>query len=149
MRLIRERAAAGTTTTTDKVSHRKALFSAEQQEQIGMLGAQILAEEERRRLEAERLRSEAERRRKEEEERRKKLREQVEKVLREMSAKTFSSNQAARRYYMSIISAFPEGVRQHLSCSDSLRWRCNFANCEHSDPGECADPSKGGVWLIR
>lgn len=149
MRLVRERAASESIVRTDNVPHRKALFSADQQEQIGLLGAKIHAEEERKRMEAERLRVEAERRRKEEEERRMKLLEEVGRVLRDMSAKTFSSSQAARRYYMSIISALPEEVRENLSGSGSLRWRCNFANVEHDDPGQCGGPSHGGVWLFR
>ena len=78
-----------------------------------------------------------------------KLLEEVGRVLRDMSAKTFSSSQAARRYYMSIISALPEEVRENLSGSGSLRWRCNFANVEHDDPGQCGGPSHGGVWLFR
>jgi hypothetical protein len=149
MRLVRERAASESTMGTDNVAHRKALFSANQQQQIGLLGAQIHAEEERKRLEAERLRIEAERMRKVEEERRRKLLAEVGRVLRELSAKTFSSSQEARRYYMSVIAALPEELRQHLSCCGSMKWRCNFASCEHSDPGECGDPSQGGVWLIR
>lgn len=149
MRLVRERAASESIARTESVPQRKALFSANQQEQIGLLGAQIHAEEERKRLEAERLRVEAERRRKEEEERRRKLLEQVGRVLHEMSAKTFSSSQEARRYYMSLISALPEEVRENLSGSGSLRWRCNFANVEHDDPGQCGGPSHGGVWLFR
>lgn len=148
MRMVRERAAAGIAQVTDKVMQRKALFSADQREQIGLLGDQIKAEEERKRHEAERLRIEEERRRKVEEERRRRLLEQVAGVLREMSAKTFPTSQAARRYYMGIVSALPEEARQLLSTSGSLRWRCNFANVEHADPGECGDPSQGGVWLV-
>lgn len=149
MRRIRERTTLPTGAITEEVTQRAELFNAEQRAQIALLESQVQAEEERKRVEAERLRIEAERRRKEQEKRRRRILEEAMRVLHEMSAKTFSSNQEARRHFMSILSALPEEVRQHLTCSGSLRWRCNYANVEHGDPNECGDPSQGGVWLIR
>lgn len=149
MHVIRKRAELGAGAKYDKESPKRALFTEMQQEQIGLLDAQIEAEEERKRVEIERLRIEAERKREEDEERRRVLIDQVNRALQQISRKTFSSGQAARRYYMSIISALPEQARASISISGQLRWRCHAYSNEHNGPSECADPSKGGVWLIR
>lgn len=133
----------------------KALFSNDQKERISQLHEEVAQEEERLKIEAERLRQEEERkrreaeeRRKQEEERQRKLQEQFNDVMRKLSGKTFSSHQEARRFFMSIIAGLPEDIVRKMT-DRGMGWRCNFATCVHDSPGDCADPSQGGVWLIR
>ena len=127
----------------------KSLLSDQQKKQINQLGDQIIQEEERQRLEKESLRLEAERKRVEQEERRRKVQEQINLALSRSEGKTFPSSQDARRFFMSLVSALPEEAMQALNASGRLRWRCQAYSCEHDSPAECADPSQGGIWLIR
>lgn len=133
----------------------KALFSNDQKERISQLNEEVAQEEERRKIEEERRRQEEERKRREaeehrrqEEERRRKLQEQFNDVMHKLSGKTFSSHQEARRFFMNIIAGLPEDIVRKMT-DRGMGWRCNFATCVHDSPGDCADPSQGGVWLIR
>lgn len=133
----------------------KALFSNDQKERISQLNEEVAQEEERRKIEEERRRQEEERKRREaeerrrqEEERQRKLQEQFNDVMRKHSGKTFSSSQEARRFFMNIIAGLPEEFVRKMT-DRGMGWRCNFATCVHDSPGDCADPSQGGVWLIR
>jgi predicted amidophosphoribosyltransferase len=133
----------------------KALFSGEQKARIHQLNKEIFKEEERKRIEEEKRKQEEERNRREAEERRRKdevrRREQerrVQALLNEMGGKTFSSNQEARRFFMNIIAGLPEEVKRKIT-DRGMGWRCNAYGCVHNSPGECADPSRGGVWLLR
>ncbi len=144
----------------------KSLFSSEQKARISQLAEEVAQEEERRRIEEERRRQEEERKRREAEERRKqeeerrrqeeehrreqerKLQEQLNAAMRKFSGKTFSSNQEARRFFMNILASLPDEVANRIR-NRGMGWRCNAYDCVHDSPGECADPSRGGVWLIR
>lgn len=133
----------------------KALFSNDQKERISQLNEEVAQEEERRRIEEERRRQEEERKRREaeerrrhEEERQRRLQEQFNDAMRKLSGKTFSSSQEARRFFMNIIAGLPEEFARKIT-DRGMGWRCNFASCVHDSPGDCGDPSQGGVWLIR
>jgi len=119
----------------------KTLFSGEQKARISQLNEEILKSEEWKQREAE------ERKRYEEEQERKAL-EQLNEAMQQLNGKTFSSNQEARRFFMSIIAGFPEEVARKIT-DRGLSWRCNAYDCVHDSPGDCGDPSQGGVWLIR
>ncbi len=124
------------------------LFSDEQKKHINELGDQIIQEEERQRLEKEKLRLEAEQKHREQEERRRKVQKQINQALSRLEGKTFTSNQDARRFFMTLVSALPEEAMRALNISGRLQWRCHAYSCEHDSPAECGDPSKGGVWFI-
>lgn len=133
----------------------KSLFSNDQREQINRLNEEVAQEEECRRIEDERRRKEEERKRREVEEHRmrevekqRKLQEQINNEMSKHSGMTFSSNQEARRFFMNIIAGLPEEMVRKMT-ERGMGWRCNFATCVHDSPGDCADPSQGGVWLIR
>jgi hypothetical protein len=137
----------------------KVLFSNEQKERVGRLNEEVAQEEQRRKevaqeeqrrkiIEEERKRREAEEQRRQEEERQRKLQEQFNNAMRKLSGMTFSSNQEARRFYMNIIASLPEEVARKIT-DRVMGWRCNYADCVHASPGDCGDPSQGGVWLIR
>jgi hypothetical protein len=68
--------------------------------------------------------------------------------MRSLSGKTFSSHQDARRFFMNLIAGLPEEVARKIT-DRGMSWRCNAYNSVHNSPGECADPSAGGVWLLR
>lgn len=138
----------------------RVLFSNDQKERISRLTKEVAQEEERRRIEEERRRQEEERKRREAEERRRreetlrqekarKLREQLNETMHKFSGKTFSSSQEARRFFMNIIAGLSEEVAKNIINSGRLGWRCNAYDCVHDSPAQCADPSRGGVWLIR
>lgn len=136
-------------------SAHKALFSNGQKERISQLNEEVAQEEERLKIEAERLKQEEERkrreaevRRKQEEERQRKLQEQFNDVMRKLSGKTFSSHQEARRFFMNIIAGLPEEIVRKIT-DRGMGWQCNAYGNVHDSPGDCADPSHGGVWLIR
>ena len=82
-----------------------------------------------------------------EEERLRQAKEQLEKAMRSLSGKTFTTNQDARRYFMSLVAGLPEDIAQTI-INNGLRWRCNAYDCTHNLPSECAAPERGGVWLI-
>ncbi len=134
----------------------KAFFSSEQKERISHLNEEVVQEEERRRIEEERRKQEEERKRREAEERRRQEEEERQRLLQEQlndamckfRGKTFSSNQEARRFFMNIIAGLPEEVAKKIT-NRGLGWRCNAYDCVHDLPSDCADPSRGGVWLIR
>lgn len=151
----------------------KNLFSSDQKKSIGQLADEVAQEEERRRIEEERRRQEEERRRQEEErkrreeeerrrqeaerrrqeeerrrERERKLQEQLSEAMSKLRGKTFSSNQEARRFFMNIIAGLPEEIAKKITNS-GMSWRCNAYDCVHDSPNDCADPSRGGVWMIR
>lgn len=69
-------------------------------------------------------------------------RERVQAVLAAAEGLTFDDPQTARRHFMS--------MRVKLAREGQVPrgWRCNFADCEHGTPNECADPSQGGRWLF-
>lgn len=69
-------------------------------------------------------------------------RERVKALLDASEKLTFADPQEARRHFMS--------VRQKLASTGFAprKWLCNFANCQHDNPNECADPSQGGRWLF-
>ncbi len=132
-----------------------ALFSKDQRERISRLNEEVAQEEECRRIEEERRRQEEEKKRREAEERRmqeearqRKLQVQINNEMSKLRGKTFSSNQEARRFFMSIIAGLPEEVARNIT-DKGMGWRCNAYDCVHDSPGDCADPSRGGVWLIR
>jgi molecular chaperone DnaK (HSP70) len=135
------------------------LFTTEQKERISHLNEEVAQEKKRRRIEEERRRQEEERKRREAEERRRqdearrrkeacKAQELLNEALRKFGGKTFSSNQEARRFFMNIIAGLPEEVAKKIT-NRGIGWRCNAYNCVHDSPCDCADPSRGGVWLIR
>ncbi len=137
----------------------KVIFSNEQKSRISLLNEEVLKEEEKRRVEEERRKKEEERLRKEAEERRRKeeakrreeerkLQAQLSAALNKFSGKTFSSNQEARKFFMSIIAGLSDDVAKKIT-SRGMGWRCNAYSAVHDSPGDCADPSRGGVWLIR
>jgi hypothetical protein len=70
-------------------------------------------------------------------------RERVKALLDANENLTFPDPQTARRHFMS--------VRQKMAREGfvPLKWLCNFANCQHDTPNECADPSQGGRWLFE
>lgn len=143
-------------------SVRKPLFSDGQKERVSRLSEEVAQEERRLKLDEERRRQEEEAKRKEEErllrvedERRRqeeeKQRKLQEKLISEMSkfgGKTFSSNQEARMFFMNIIAGLPEEVVRKMT-DRGMGWRCNAYDCVHDSPGDCANPSQGGVWLFR
>lgn len=133
----------------------KALFSGNQKESISQLADEVAQEEERRRIEEEKRRQEEERKRREEEERRRqeaerqrRLQEQLADAMRSLSGKSFSSHQEARRFFMNLIAGLPEEVARKIT-DRGMGWRCNAYDCVHNSPGDCANPSAGGVWLLR
>jgi hypothetical protein len=133
----------------------RALFSEGQKKQINLLGDDILREGERMRLEEERRRQqeewqrqEAERQRLAEAERREAQTQEINRRLSALQARTFESQQDARRYFMSILAGLPEELTRSM-VTGGLVWRCNAYNCEHASPGDCGDPSRGGVWLLH
>lgn len=133
----------------------RSLFSAEQRKQISLLDRQVVQEQERRRheeerrkLEEERIRQEAERQRLEKQARLAVLQEKVNLELRKLQGKRFSSSQEARRFFMSLLSGLPGEIARSMT-TGALGWRCNAYDCTHDSPADCADPSRGGVWLIR
>lgn len=144
----------------------KTLFSSHQKKRISQLNEEVAQEEERRRIEEERRKQEEERKRREAEERRRqeeeqrrqeeerrrererRLQEQFNAAMNQLRGKTFSSNQEARRYFMSIIAGLPEELAAKIT-NRGIAWRCNAYNCVHDSPSGCADPSRGGVWLLR
>lgn len=147
-------------------SQPKSLFSSDQKERISQLDGEVFQEEERRRIEEERRQEEErlrleeiERRRREEEERKRleeerkrvheqRLQQQLNDALNKFRGKTFSSNQEARRFFMSIIAGLPEELAKKIT-NRGMGWRCNAYDCVHDSPENCADPSRGGVWLVR
>ena len=153
MKLIRAALLASKTTQYQRATS-KAIFSDEQKQHISLLEAQVVEERERIRLEDERRMQEQERIRQNAEQQRleesKLLHEMQAQINREMSkfqGKTFSSNQEARRFFMNLVSGLPEEATRGITTT-GLVWRCNAYDCEHPSPAECADPSRGGVWLI-
>lgn len=151
----------------------KSLFSSDQKERIRQLDNEVFQEEERRRIEEERRQEEErrrleeiERKRREEEERKRleeerrrqederkreherRLQQQLSDAMSKFSGKTFSSNQEARRFFMSIIAGLPEEIAKKIT-NHGMGWRCNAYGAVHDSPSGCADPSRGGVWLIR
>ena len=154
-------------------SQPKSLFSNEQKDRISQLDNEVFQEEERRRIEEERRQEEErrrleeiERKRLEEEERNRleedrcrqeeerkreherRLQQQLSDAMSKFSGKTFSSNQEARRFFMSIIAGLPEEIAKKIT-NHGMRWRCNAYGAVHDSPSGCADPSRGGVWMIR
>lgn len=105
-------------------------------------------EAERQRIEAERQRLEAERKRAQALQRQREMRDQLLAELRALGNKTFWTHQEARRFAMALLSNLPPELLAELKRS-GLGWRCNAYDCIHNTPSECADPSKGGVWLLR
>lgn len=151
----------------------KSLFSSDQKERISQLDNEVFEEEERRRIEEERrqeeerrrleeierIRREEEERKRQEEERRRqeeerkreherRLQQQLSDAMSKFSGKTFSSNQEARRFFMSIIAGLPEEIAKKIT-NHGMGWRCNAYGAVHDSPSGCADPSRGGVWMIR
>jgi len=151
----------------------KSLFSCDQKERISQLDNEVFEEEERRRIEEERrqeeerrrleeierkLREEEERKRLEEErcrqeeerkrEHERRLQQQLSNAMSKLSGKTFSSNQEARRFFMSFIAGLPEELAKKIT-NRGMGWRCNAYGAVHDSPSGCADPSRGGVWLVR
>lgn len=131
------------------------LLSATQRARIGQLNDAIAEETrrreeeaERQRLEAERQRIEAQHQREQALRRQRELRDQLLAELRKFAGKTFWSHQEARRFSMSLLSGLPPELLADLKRS-GLGWCCNAYDCIHAAPSECADPSKGGVWLLR
>jgi hypothetical protein len=147
MQLKTYREASQKSATSHKKSTAKAIFSSGQKQSISRLGEEVAQEEERRRIEEERRRQEEERKRREAEERQRRLQEQINKAMRKLSGKTFSSNQEARRFFMNMIAGLPEEVAKKI-IDRGMKWRCNAYDCVHNSPSECADPSRGGIWLI-
>jgi hypothetical protein len=125
----------------------RSLFSRDQKESINQLNDEVAHEEERRRIEEERKRREEEERKRKEQERQRRLHDQFNEVMRTFSGKTFSCNQEARRFFMSIIAGLSEELAKHF-LNHGLMWRCNAYGCTHHSPNECANPSPGGVWII-
>lgn len=69
-------------------------------------------------------------------------RERVQALLAAAEGLTFADPQTARRHFMAMrVKLAREGQAPRA-------WRCNFADCEHDTPNECADPSQGGRWLF-
>lgn len=126
---------------------RPTLFSAQQKARIDKLAGAVDEERARMAREAERLRLEAEQRRIADAEKQRRLDARIQEELARLSRKSFSSHQEARRYFMGLLASLPEELAQRLT-GRGLRWRCHAYNCTHSSPADCADPSRGGVWLL-
>ena len=147
-------------------SVRKSLFSSDQKQSINQLAEEVAQEEERRRIEEERRIQEEERQRREAEERRRleeerlrqeeerrreherRIREQLSEAMRKIGSMRFSNGQDARRYFMNIMASLPREIADRIR-NRGMVWRCNAYDTNHDSPGDCADPSQGGVWLIR
>lgn len=131
------------------------ILSESQKAQISQLNDAIAQEARRReeealrqRLEAERQRREAQLRQEQALQRQRDLRDQLLKEMAKLSGKTFWSHQEARRFSMALLAGIPPELLAELKRS-GLGWRCNAYDCIHDTPSDCADPSKGGVWLVR
>lgn len=127
------------------------LFSKEKKQNISQLNEKISKEIERQRVEEEKVRKAAEeKRRREEKERlaeKKRLQDELNGALQKMGNKKFSSNQEARKYFMNIIASVKKDLAEEF-INNNIRWRCNAYNNIHQSPNDCADPSKGGVWIL-
>ena len=105
-------------------------------------------EEERKRQEEERKRQEEERKR-QEEERKRQLAQQISQIMDKFSNRRFSTQQAARRFFMGMLASLPKELAGELEKYQSAGWRCNAYGVVHpGGPGHCADPSRGGTWIF-
>lgn len=121
----------------------KPFFSQSHKDQINKLYLEVKEEEER----LERARQDEQRKRKEAEEKKRQLLEELNKVMKKFENKTFSTQQEARRFYMSILAQFPAEVVADKGLS--IGWRCNAYGVLHLGPTDCGGPGAGGVWVFE
>lgn len=143
------RASAGRTEVKLAPAAAPRLFSEEQRAGLQALDEAVEAERERRRLEEERRRQEEERRRLEAIARREQMVALVKEILSGAGTQAYTSKQEVRAFFMAQLASLPGELHGELGSFAIQGWRCNAYGCTHEDgPSECADPSRGGAWVV-